>query len=150
MGLFLAIFLPTCCQIKNEIVFFSSSIIFSSIKSDNDKFDVNQSSHSPSTLHIRWLPKSLLLDLKLIPSAKSTAFSQSLHKEEDCGIYYSKLASYAPLWSKLRSHWNVLGKEACCSLVITFDVLIIPSKWRIFHSRYLFCLYWRLLWSIPT
>ena len=37
-----------------------------------------------------------------------------------------------------------------CLLVITYDALIIPSEPRIFHRRYLSCLYWRLPWSIPT
>ena len=53
-------------------------------------------------------------------------------------------------WRKVRSRWNVSGKEAYCSLVITFYAVIVPSKSRISCRRYLFCLYWRLPWSIST
>ena len=91
----------------------------------------------------------------MILFAKSIAFSQSSHKQEDCGISSFQAGSLCPFknsysWRKLRSRWNVSGKEAYFSLVITFDALIIPSKSRIFHRIYLFCLYWRLPWSILT
>ena len=162
LWLIFAIFLSTRCQFKNDIVVFSSS------KSDNDKFDVKQSSHSP-TMQTSWLESQAFAStksctlvakifdfrLELIPFAKSTAFLQSSHKQEDCGIWSFQASSLCPFknsysWRKLRSRWNVSGKEACCSLVITFDALIIASKSRIFQRRYLFCLYWRLPWSIPT
>ena len=113
--------------------------------------DLNRK-HLPLLSHVHWLPKSLILDSDWYLLLK---FSQSSHKQEDCGNWSFQASSLCLFknsysWQKLRSSWNVSGKEAYCWLAITFDALTISSKSQFFHRRYLFCLYWRLLRSIPT
>ena len=90
-------------------------ILFSTSKSDNDKFDVKQSSHFPimqtSRLESQAFASNksctlvakifdLRLGLELIPFAKSAAFSWRSYSQEDCGIWSSH-APYVPLKTHL-------------------------------------------------
>ena len=98
---------------------------------------------------------SLDFKLEFITFAKSGAFLQTSHKQEECGMSLLQATSSYILWKfyiwqNERSCSKASVNEGKFSLMIIFDPLIISKMSWSFRSRYCFCLYSLLPPSIPT